>query len=292
MKPYLEELSDEPGHFVNIKVDYQKKTVKATSIQYPHVERTSKFIDIFRGCTVLMNNNEIPPLKENDQTKRVILQKKVNDSIQKIIEKQFQNLNISTRAIIVYHKDKIIGEMYAKEFTVNTSQKGWSLTKSLLNILYGILDYENKMNLNDKIAAPEWRNITDDPRNRLTIEHLFRMASGLNFTEQYGWESDPAKMLYNSTSSANFASLKTMIKPPLSRFYYATSDSIILSRKLRDYFKTKEDYWRFPREKLFDKLGMSKTAIINVDPSLDFVGGAFGYLIPRDWCKILMNLFL
>ena len=294
--PFIEDLVDDPGFYSTIKVDKKNKFVTATSKIFPKIQKTSKYIDNYRGCTILRNslnsfNKRVKPLKRNEKMKKKFkFQFQQNIKIQEIIDKEFEDSKIKTRSIIVYHKKKIIGERYTKEFTKNTPQLVWSVTKSFVNVLFGIAIHQKKLKLEDKILAPEWSE--NDERNKLTVLDLLKMTSSLNFTETYGYKSDPAKLVYNSTSMANYAALKSLNAKPGNLWSYSTGDTSILSRKLRDCFKSDEEYWRFPREQLFDKIGISENALINVDPSLTFAGGVFGYFTPRDLLKfgiLLLN---
>eukprot|EP01080_Neovahlkampfia_damariscottae_P004582 gene4582-7966_t len=288
--PFIEDLSDGPGYYSTIKVDKKQQFVIATSIKYPEIQKTSKYIDNYRGCTIIREDlstfkKRVFPLKRNKKNKKTMnIQIEKNSEIEKIINEEFQNEKIKTRSIIVYHKKKIIGERYTNEFTKNTRQFVWSITKSITNLLFGVAIHQKKLKLEDKISAPEWS--PNDERNQMTVLDVLKMASSLNFTEKYGYKSDPAKLVYNSTSMASFASKKNLKNKPGTLWNYSTGDSSILSRKLRSCFKSDEEYWRFPREQLFDKIGITEGSLINVDSSLTFAGGVFGYFTPRDLLKI------
>ena len=120
----------------------------------------------------------------------------------------------------------------------------------------------------------------------MKIIDALKMTSTLNFSESYGYKSDPAKITYSSTSMGHYAASKFLRGPPIgSDFRYNTGDSSLLSRKLSTYFKSKQEYWRFPKEQLFDKLGFSEESLINVDGTMVFAGGALGYFTPRDLLK-------
>ena len=290
--PYLEDINDAPGYYATMKVNHIQQFVIATSIRYPEIRKISKFIDGYRGCSILREpldlfDKKFPPLKRNKKNfKPMKIEVQKNSNIQKIIDLEFENKPIRTRSIIVYHKKKIIGERYTNEFTMNTPQLVWSVTKSFLNILFGISVHKKMLSIEDLILAPEWQQYPNDPRNKMKIIDALKMTSTLNFSESYGYKSDPAKITYNSTSMGHYAASKFLRGPPIgSDFRYNTGDSSLLSRKLSTYFKSKQEYWRFPKEQLFDKLGFSEESLINVDGTMVFAGGALGYFTPRDLLK-------
>lgn len=299
--PFLEELSEIAGN-VTVQIDHSQKLVIARSIRFPYISRTAVFLDFFRGC-IVQDQKVIPNNKKNNSKIKfppkirisgdhqqssvtINIPRQINPRAQKLIEDHFSVPQYGARSILVYQKGYVVAEKHAPGFDVDMPQHGWSLTKSLLCTLFGILNYERKLRVDELINAPEWRHPSpdEDPRSKLTINHLLQMSSGLNFSEIYGYKSDPAQMFYNSSNCAAFAASKSLRTDPGTKFYYSSGDSNILSRKLRDYFSSDDQYWKFPREKLFGPLGMSTTsAVIGVDPSMTFVGGAFGYLSANDW---------
>jgi CubicO group peptidase (beta-lactamase class C family) len=286
--PFIEDLNDGPGEHATIFVNKEKKFVEATSIKYPSISKISRFIDNLRGCAVIRDS--IEEIKVNQLKKRNEFKIMESDSIKKLIEEEFQNKEIKTRSILVYHKGVILGEKYADGFSKETKQLVWSVTKSFLNVLFGVAVYQKKLNIDEKISAPEWQE--NDPRNAMTIRQVLKMTSSLDFKETYGYKSDPSKLVYNSTSMGSFAASKLLKAAPGKIWSYSTGDSSLLSRKLANYFKTREEYWKFPREQLYNKLGISDGSLINVDPSLIFAGGVFGYFTPRDLLRfglLLLN---
>ena len=98
-----------------------------------------------------------------------------------------------TRAVLVIHKDKIVAERYANGFDENSLFLGWSMTKSILGTLYGILECEEKIKVTNKAPIEEWQ---DDERKEITIHNLLQMNSGLAWEENYSKLSDVTSMLY------------------------------------------------------------------------------------------------
>ena len=74
------------------------------------------------------------------------------------------------------------------------------MTKSLTHALIGIGVQKGELQLNESLLLPEWRE-DNDARQMITLDHLLRMNSGLDFDERTrSLDSDLVKML---TKEAN-----------------------------------------------------------------------------------------
>ncbi|MGY8915888.1 MAG: serine hydrolase, partial [Flavobacteriales bacterium] len=108
--------------------------------------------------------------------------------LQKAVDGAFSEPEIKkTRTVLVTYKNEIIAEEYADGFTPKTPILGWSMTKSILVTLFGILEYQGKLNLYDPAPISDWQK---DERKNISINHLLRMQSGLAWEEDYTKISD------------------------------------------------------------------------------------------------------
>jgi len=184
----------------------------------------------------------------------------------------------------------IVAERYGDNFNRDTPQLGWSMTKSVLNILYGVLIQQRKASLTDLIKSPEWTE-PNDRRNNITLDVALRMSTGLEFNENYVGITDVSLMLFNSSSTGKYASNKRLEFPIDTAWKYSSGTSNILGRKARSYFTSNEEYWKFARDHLFDPLGIDKNGIMQVDTSGHWIASSFSYFTTRDWAK-MAQLFL
>jgi CubicO group peptidase (beta-lactamase class C family) len=188
-----------------------------------------------------------------------------------------------TRAVVVVYKGHIVAERYAPGFSKDTSLLGWSMTKSVINALAGILAKEGRLSLNGPVSVPEWQK-PGDPRGRITLDHLLHMSSGLRFDEDYRNPlKDVTYMLLGVPDMAAYAAQKPLAAEPGTRWSYASGTTNIIARLLRDIVG-EADYPLFPRRALFDRIGMH-SAVIEMDASGTFVGSAFMYATARDWAR-------
>src|SRR5215470_9747178 len=83
-----------------------------------------------------------------------------------------------TKAVVVMHRGRIVGERYAHGVTPATPLIGWSMTKSVTNALLGILVRKGMLDMNRPAPIAEWATVTD-LRRSITGDQLLRMMSGL-----------------------------------------------------------------------------------------------------------------
>ncbi|HSB68145.1 MAG TPA: serine hydrolase [Candidatus Methylomirabilis sp.] len=190
-----------------------------------------------------------------------------------------------TRAVVVVHDGRILAERYAPGFTPATPLLGWSMTKGVINALTGILVSDKKLGVGDHAAVPEWQG-PGDPRRNITLDHLLRMTSGLEFEEDYRHPlEDVTFMLLAAPDMAGYAARKPLAAEPGSRWHYSSGNTNIIARLLRGVVGGGDaGYLAFPRRMLFDRIGM-RSAVIEPDASGTFVGSSFMYATARDWAR-------
>jgi CubicO group peptidase (beta-lactamase class C family) len=190
-----------------------------------------------------------------------------------------------TRALVVVHRGRIVAERYAPGFDAGMPLIGWSATKAALNALVGLRVKDGKLAVTDKALLPEWRE-DSDPRRDISLDDLLRMSSGLAFDETYDDPlADVTQMLFVEGDMARFAAAKSMMAPPGTEWRYSSGTSVIVARILRETFATERDYLRYPRERLFDPLGM-RSSVFAPDAAGTFVGSSFLYASARDFARL------
>jgi CubicO group peptidase (beta-lactamase class C family) len=188
-----------------------------------------------------------------------------------------------TRAVVVVYKGRVVAERYADGFTKDTPLPGWSMAKSVVNALAGVLVKEGKLSLRDPAPIPEWRG-SSDPRRQITLDQLLRMSSGLEFQENYRNPlADAMRMLFGEADAGAYAAAKPLEAPPGTRWSYSSGTTNIIARAMRQVVGD-PDYLEFPRRALFARLGMA-SAVMETDAGGTFVGSSFMYATARDWAR-------
>ena len=118
-----------------------------------------------------------------------------------------------TRAVVVVHDGKVIAERYATGVGVDTPLLGFSMTKSVINALIGVLTQQGLVTPSMPAPIPEWRG-AKDPRREIEVEHLMRMTTGLELDETNSGFDSASRMLYLHDDMAGFAVKAPMIARP------------------------------------------------------------------------------
>jgi len=213
-----------------------------------------------------------------------------NRRLQAVVETAFSEPDTehkrNTKAVVVIHKGRMIAEQYAPGVDASTPLIGWSMTKSVTNMLVGLLVQDGRLTLDQAAPVPPWHKEAGDPRAVITIDQLLRMSSGLVFDEEYGLYSDVTRMLSAEEDVAGFAASKPLLAEPDSLWSYSSGTSNILSGIIRRTVGGDlQHYYDFVQQRLFLPLGIF-SASIEPDYSGTFIGSSFMYANARDWARL------
>jgi CubicO group peptidase (beta-lactamase class C family) len=187
------------------------------------------------------------------------------------------------RAIVVVDHGRIVAERYVSGFSATTPLLGWSMTKSVVAGLVGMLVKDGRLTLDQTAGWPA----PDGGRERIRIADLLAMSSGLRFNEGYGAVSDVTRMLYLQPDMAGFARGQPLVHPAGEFWSYSSGTANILSRIVQDAAGPLGA--AYPTEKLFKPLGMA-SATMETDEDGTLVGSSYMYATARDWARY--GLFL
>lgn len=189
-----------------------------------------------------------------------------------------------TRAVVIVHKGHIVAERYAAGFGPEMPLIGWSMTKSVMNALAGVLVREGLLSLEGPVPIPEWQK-PGDPRGHITLDQLLRMRSGLRFDEDMTDPlADVMHMLLGVADMAAYATSRELEAAPGTKWLYSSGTSNIIARIMRNALKDDSAYLTFPRRALFDRIGMTG-AVLETDAAGTFVGSSFMYATAHDWAR-------
>lgn len=140
-----------------------------------------------------------------------------------------------TQALIVAIDGHVVVERYADGFDHKSTFVSWSIAKSVLAALCGVLVGDGRLDLDQPAAVPEWKR---DGRSRITPRQLLQMRSGLTWNEDYidDRASDVIAMLFGSGADdvAGYSAKKSLSHKPGEHFCYSSGTSNIVSRLCGD----------------------------------------------------------
>jgi CubicO group peptidase (beta-lactamase class C family) len=184
------------------------------------------------------------------------------------------------RAIVVVDHGRIVGEHYAAGFKPDTPLLGWSMTKTVMAGVIGMLIKDGNLSLDQ---AGFWSG--QDGRERIRLKDLLAMSSGLQWNEAYGAVSDVTGMLYLQPDMAAFARSPPLAHPPGEAWLYSSGTAVILARIAQDAQAGEpQDLASFINVRLFGPIGMT-TATIEADEHGTLVGSSYMYATARDWAR-------
>ena len=184
-------------------------------------------------------------------------------------------------AFIVLHKGIPVAESYKPQFNQKTRLLSWSMAKSFINAMVGILVKEGKLDILKPTGLEEWKN---DERSKITLNDLMQMQSGLKWNEDYGNRSDVTLMLHCESDMGYFALERPEAYTPGTHWYYSSGTTNIVSKLIRRQFSNDSTYYVFANNQLFNKIGMPD-AVFEVDPSGTRVGSSYLYATARDYAR-------
>lgn len=198
-----------------------------------------------------------------------------------------------TLAIVVVQEGRIVAERYAgalarfdgPPITVgpDTTLPSWSMAKSMLHAVVGMLVAEGRLVLDAPAPVPGWV----DERSRITLRHLLQMRDGLAFVEDYiDGHSDVIEMLWGRGAAdvAAFAADRPLAAPPGERFNYSSGTSNVISGLVARTLGPGDGYRSFLQTRLLDPIGMT-SAVAGFDPAGTWVASSTVHATARDFAK-------
>lgn len=190
-------------------------------------------------------------------------------------------------ALVILKDGQIVHESYHQGTSPEDLRISWSVAKSFLSALFGILHAEGRIGLDDPVTqyVPELAGTAYDGA---TVRNILTMSSGVSFNEDYmDFWSDINRMgrvLALGQSMDGFAaSLTSRDADPGTRFHYVSIDTHVLGMIIRG--ATGEDIPELLERHILGPLGMEKAPYYLTDGyGVSFVLGGLN-LTTRDYAR-------
>ncbi|MBQ5983149.1 MAG: serine hydrolase [Prevotella sp.] len=184
-------------------------------------------------------------------------------------------------AFVVLHKGGVVAECYDKGISRDTKLLSWSMAKSFVNALIGIMVKDSLIDIHAPLDIPEWQG---DGRKAITMHDLMQMQSGLEWNEDYGARSDVNIMLHCERDMGLFALMKPLKYEPGTHWQYSSGTTNIVMRYLRSRFSSDEAFIHYMHSRLFAPLGIVDP-VFEQDLSGTPVGSSYLYATARDFAR-------
>lgn len=205
------------------------------------------------------------------------------------VKKAFnQQLTFTTDSIVVVKDGLLVYEGYTNDYSRNQKHGLFSLGKTMINALVGVLETQGLMSRNDQ-ARKYYPAIDSIGRKDITITQLMHMSSGIDWIEEDKenlLQSDPWFAFYSRASYKDmpaWIAQRSLSHQPDDKFNYSSGDSGLLVATLRGAIG-ETNYENYAWTNLFDKLGMSTVAIerdLSGNQSLHGIGYASALDVAR-----------
>lgn len=185
---------------------------------------------------------------------------------------------LGTRAVVVVKDGELVAERYADGFDAETPQLGWSMSKSVAELMTGMLVEQGVVSLDDDHLRPEWT----DERADITVEDLLRMQSGLEWDETYDLGTPITRMLYLEPDMGSYVASLPLEHEPGTVQEYSSGSTTLLCSVLTERTGLGAD---LPRQTILGALGLS-TAVFEPDAAGTPVCSSYLWAAPRDWAAL------
>ena len=219
--------------------------------------------------------------------------------IAQFMNEALNNLEHKIHGILIVKSGRLVFEEYfpgyafyhgpLTEFDRETKHNLASVTKSFTSALIGLaIDNGFIQNVNQKMFSffPEYIDLNNDEKDKITLEHLLTMTSGLEWDESTFSYSDPRNdvfQLFHQNDPIRFILNKPMVTEPGTQFLYSSGSANVLGEIIRKTTGLRAD--DFAREYLFSPLGITDYKWVILPNNVLFTSGDLK-LRPRDMAKL------
>ena len=185
---------------------------------------------------------------------------------------------LGTRAVVIVKDGELVAERYADGFDASTPQLGWSMSKSVTDLMTGMLVKQGVVSLDDDQLRPEWT----DGRAGITVENLLRMDSGLEWDETYDLGTPITRMLYLEDDMGAYVASLPLEHEPGTFQEYSSGSTTLLCSVLAERTGLGAD---LPRQTILGALGLS-SAVFEPDAAGTPVCSSYLWATPREWAAL------
>jgi CubicO group peptidase (beta-lactamase class C family) len=229
----------------------------------------------------------------------------LGELIERIDRKEYRNVH----GIVIVKNGKLVFEEYFEGYTfaypgpwssafnfrgkrtdfgIDTPHNLASVTKSLTSALVGIaIDRGYIPDVDEPVFSyfPDYSYLSNEQKDRITLEHLLTMTSGLKWNELELWLGDMEHdliQLFLVPDPMSYILAKPVVTEPGSAWYYNGGGVNVLGKVIREASGTRMD--DFAERYLFAPLGITEYEWDHINSDMIHASGNLK-LRPRDMAK-------
>lgn len=196
--------------------------------------------------------------------------------------KSLEDMQLATHDIIIMRHGKIVFEKYWEPFHKDFAHRQYSVTKSFVSLAIGFAEQDGLLNLDDPISKyfPEEAKASkyDEQKNQ-TIRQMLMMSTTLNDRSWFAAKPEDRAAFY-------FENDTPTLHPAGTLYIYDSAGSFMMGALVERV--TGKTLMEYLREKMFDKIGVSKEAKILKCPGGHSWGDSALICKPTDMLKSAM----
>jgi hypothetical protein len=140
----------------------------------------------------------------------------------------------NTTALLVIYDDQVVAEAYRDGVGPDSPLKGFSMSKSVANLLVGRLADQGLLDVQQPLPLSAWQN---DARNQIRWDNVLRMSSGLQWHEAaIGTNNQQGILFYGSADPSAYAAQSAVATAPDAAFNYSSGDFMNIATALVDNY--------------------------------------------------------
>ena len=285
-----------PVNLASVKVDYDDSSVVARLLwaKSKAVYRKDAGVALLREGSeeeLLSKEYNIPKVEKYSSDMTWPMGEVINDTIASNID--LDKLGSIADGLIageyggnpftfmVLHNGVPVVEKYKSGFNAQTRLLSWSMAKSVVNAMTGLLVGDGKLDIYSKPILDEWRN---DERAEITLNDILQMQSGLEWNENYGNESDVNVMLHVKKDIPGFVIAKPSVAKAGKQWLYSSGSTNIASEIIRRTINSDSLYYDLAYNRLLAKIGV-RNPVFETDLNGVLVGSSYLYMTTRDYAR-------
>ena len=219
--------------------------------------------------------------------------------IAQFMNELLNNIEHKIHSILIIKNGKLVFEEYfpgyafyngpLTEFDRETKHNLASVTKSFTSALIGLaIDHGFIQDEDQKVFFffPEYNGLNNEDKDKITLEHLLTMTSGLEWDESTYLYTDPRNdlsQLWSTNDPIRFILNRPIVTEPGTQFHYSSASTIVLGEIIHKATGLRAD--EFAREYLFTPIGVTDYQWRVLPNNVLYASGDLK-LRPRDMAKL------